>query len=128
LSRTGHFPKTARNREEHSNIVVAQSLPAVPPLLEGRRGQVTESGNLIHYLPKNSSRFVFSLAVLMIPPFKRAYKKMHANQKKAVNDAAAVIVVNSSVGELKKGDLAGVYVYKFQSWPKNSVYNLEKVS
>ena len=66
--------------------------------------------------------------VVMMPPFKRAYKKMHANQKKAVNDAVAVIVTNPLAGELKKGDLAGVYVYKFQSWPKNSVYNLEKVS
>ena len=51
--------------------------------------------------------------VFMMPPFKRAYKKMHTNQKKSVNEAIEVIVENPQAGELKKGDLAGVYVYKF---------------
>ena len=52
--------------------------------------------------------------VVMMPPFKRAYKKMHANQKKVINEAIAAIITNPLAGELKKGDLAGVYVYKFQ--------------
>ena len=39
---------------------------------------------------------------------------MHANQKKAVNEAVVTIIENPEAGELKKGDLAGVYVYKFQ--------------
>jgi hypothetical protein len=52
--------------------------------------------------------------IVMMPPFKRAYKKMHTNQKKAINDAIAAIVINPQAGELKKGDLAGIYVYKFQ--------------
>jgi len=57
---------------------------------------------------------VNAINVVMMPPFKRAYKKMHANQKKAVNDAITAIVKNPQAGELKKGDLAGIYVYKFQ--------------
>ena len=48
--------------------------------------------------------------VIMMPPFKRAYKKMHANQKKAGNKAIAEIVKDPQIGELKKGDLEGVYV------------------
>ena len=51
--------------------------------------------------------------VVMMPPFKRAYKKMHANQKKLVNAAVAAIVADPQAGEPKKGDLEGVYVYKF---------------
>ena len=55
-----------------------------------------------------------AVEVLMMPPFKRVYKKMHANQKEAVNEAIASIVENPEAGELKKGDLVGVYVHKFQ--------------
>ena len=57
---------------------------------------------------------MFAVEVVMMPPFKRAYKKMYVNQKKAVNDAISEIVKNPQAGELKKGDLAGIYVYKFQ--------------
>jgi mRNA-degrading endonuclease RelE of RelBE toxin-antitoxin system len=52
--------------------------------------------------------------ILMMPPFKRSYKKLHENQKKAVNQAIADVVREPGIGERKKGDLAGVYVYKFQ--------------
>jgi mRNA interferase RelE/StbE len=45
--------------------------------------------------------------------FKRAYKKLHPNQKAAVDDAVAAIVADPTLGEAKKGDLAGVFVYKF---------------
>ena len=45
--------------------------------------------------------------------FRRAYKKLHSNQKAAVDDAVTAIVPDSMVGEAKKGDLAGAYVYKF---------------
>jgi mRNA interferase RelE/StbE len=47
--------------------------------------------------------------------FSRAYKKLHPNQQADVDDAVAVIVANPEVGEAKKGDLRGVYVYKFKS-------------
>ena len=46
--------------------------------------------------------------------FKRAYKRLHQNQKADVDDAVADIVRDPTIGEAKKGDLAGVFVYKFK--------------
>lgn len=46
--------------------------------------------------------------------FRRAYKRLHPNQKSDVDDAVAAIVADPTQGEAKKGDLAGVFVYKFQ--------------
>lgn len=46
--------------------------------------------------------------------FKRAYKRLHPNQKADVDDAVADIVRDPSIGEAKKGDLAGVFVHKFK--------------
>ena len=45
--------------------------------------------------------------------FRRAYKRLHPNQKADVDDAIAAIVADPGLGEAKKGDLAGVFVYKF---------------
>lgn len=45
--------------------------------------------------------------------FLRAYKKLHDSQKDAVDQAVADVVQNPAIGDAKKGDLAGVYVYKF---------------
>jgi mRNA-degrading endonuclease YafQ of YafQ-DinJ toxin-antitoxin module len=45
--------------------------------------------------------------------FLRAYKKLHNNQKDVVDQAVAVIISDPGMGEAKKGDLAGVYVHKF---------------
>ncbi len=45
--------------------------------------------------------------------FLRAYKKLHNNQKEEVDQAVADIVSDPTIGEAKKGDLSGVYVYKF---------------
>lgn len=47
--------------------------------------------------------------------FKRAYKRLHPNQRADVDDAVADIVRDPSIGEAKKGDLAGVFVHKFKS-------------
>lgn len=49
-----------------------------------------------------------------MPAFKKAYKKLHANEKSEVDDAIRVIIKNPNLGEEKKGDLAGVFVYKFK--------------
>jgi mRNA-degrading endonuclease RelE of RelBE toxin-antitoxin system len=49
-----------------------------------------------------------------MPGFKKAYKKLHANIKSYVNDAIRAIADNPKIGEEKKGDLAGVFVYKFK--------------
>ena len=46
--------------------------------------------------------------------FKRAYKRLHLNQKADVDVAVAEIVRDPTPGEPKKGDLAGVFVYKFK--------------
>ena len=46
--------------------------------------------------------------------FKWAYKRLHPNQKADVDDAVAEIVRDPTIGEAKKGDLAGVFVYKFK--------------
>ena len=45
--------------------------------------------------------------------FRRAYKRLHLKQKADVADAVAEIIRDPTIGEAKKGDLAGVYVYKF---------------
>ncbi len=45
--------------------------------------------------------------------FLRAYKKLHNNQKDAVDQAVADIVHDPAIGEAKKGDLSGVFVHKF---------------
>lgn len=52
--------------------------------------------------------------VLQSAVFKRAYKRLHSNQKADVDDAVADIVRDPSIGEAKKGDLAGVFVHKFK--------------
>ncbi len=46
--------------------------------------------------------------------FRRAYKRLHQNQKADVDDAITEIIKDPTLGEPKKGDLAGVFVYKFR--------------
>ena len=53
--------------------------------------------------------------VLQSAAFSRAYKKLHKNQKAGVDVAVDIIVKSPDLGEPKRGDLAGVYVYKFKS-------------
>lgn len=43
-----------------------------------------------------------------------AFRRLHTNQKADVVRAVAMIISEPAVGEAKKGDLAGVNVYKFQ--------------
>ena len=56
-----------------------------------------------------------SVQVLQSAAFARAYKKLHNNQKLDVDNAVGVIIKTPDIGEPKRGDLAGVYVYKFKS-------------
>ena len=56
-----------------------------------------------------------SVQVLQSAMFRRAYKRLHPHQKADVDDAVASIVLNPGIGQAKKGDLAGVFVYKFKS-------------
>lgn len=57
---------------------------------------------------------VTDIIVKQMPSFKRAYKRLHANEKSAVNDAIRAIIQNPNIGEEKKGNLAGIFVYKFK--------------
>ncbi len=52
--------------------------------------------------------------VLQTPSFKKTVKKLHANQKKDLDDAIRVLMEEPSIGEQKKGDLFYLRVYKFK--------------
>ncbi|NLW04013.1 MAG: hypothetical protein GX029_02110 [Pseudomonadaceae bacterium] len=43
--------------------------------------------------------------VLQTPSFKKAVKKLHANQKSDLDNAIKVIMEDPFIGEQKKGDL-----------------------
>ena len=53
------------------------------------------------------------MRVTQRPTFKRAYKKLHKNQRAIVNRAVKEILKDPTAGVRKSGDLAGVKVYKF---------------
>ena len=55
-----------------------------------------------------------NIAVKQMPSFKKAYKRLHANQKLVVNNAIRSIIDTPELGQEKKGDLSGVFVYKFK--------------
>jgi mRNA-degrading endonuclease RelE of RelBE toxin-antitoxin system len=57
---------------------------------------------------------VTDVVIKQMPAFKKAYKKLHANEKNKVNDVIRAIIQNPKLGQEKKGDLAGVFVYKFK--------------
>ena len=58
---------------------------------------------------------MMAVQVLQSAMFKRAYKRLHPHQKADVDDAVGSIVLDPTIGQAKKGDLAGVFVYKFKS-------------
>ena len=51
--------------------------------------------------------------VLQSPTFKKAVKKLKANQKKDLDEAVRDLMANPTIGEQKKGDLSYLRVYKF---------------
>ena len=55
-----------------------------------------------------------NIAIKQMPAFKKAYKKLHEHDKLKVNAAIHEIVHNPKLGQEKKGDLAGIHVYKFK--------------
>lgn len=57
---------------------------------------------------------VNDIQIKQMPNFKKAYKKLPNEYKLKVNEAIRAIVNNPKIGEGKKGDLTGVYVYKFK--------------
>ena len=46
--------------------------------------------------------------------FDRVVKKMHPRDKKVLDDAVKAVATDPAIGEEKRGDLAGVFVYKFK--------------
>ena len=54
------------------------------------------------------------MRLLITPTFARTVKKLHPQQKSALDDAVRAIAGNPDLGEPKVGDLAGVQVYKFR--------------
>ncbi|MCR9191446.1 MAG: type II toxin-antitoxin system RelE/ParE family toxin [Gammaproteobacteria bacterium] len=55
-----------------------------------------------------------AVIVHQMPVFKKAYKKLHQHQKQLIQQAIQTIIATPDIGEVKRGDLAGVYVYKFK--------------
>ena len=52
--------------------------------------------------------------VLQTPTFKKAVKKLHANQKKDLDSAVKALMEDPLLGEQKRGDLSFLRVYKFK--------------
>jgi len=57
---------------------------------------------------------VSEIEILQMPSFKKAYKKLLPDIKSNVDDAIRTIIASPKLGEEKKGDLTGVFVYKFK--------------
>lgn len=55
-----------------------------------------------------------NIQIQQMPNFKKAYKKLPNQLRLEVNKAIHEILLNPKIGEEKKGDLSGVYVYKFK--------------
>jgi len=54
------------------------------------------------------------MQILVTPSLERAIKKLHPNQKKALDKAVTAIATDPELGDEKLGDLDGIYVYKFK--------------
>ena len=60
------------------------------------------------------------MRVLTTPRFDRAVKKLHVAEKRALDEAVRAVIAAPTSGELKKGDLANLRVYKYR-------FNTEKM-
>lgn len=54
------------------------------------------------------------MKVLQSGVFSRTIKKLHPNEKKALDRAVKKIIENPDIGVLKVGDLSGVSVHKYK--------------
>ena len=54
------------------------------------------------------------MRILVTRTFERVAKKLHKQQKLALDEAVRTIVGHPDIGEIKVGDLSGVQVYKFR--------------
>ncbi len=61
------------------------------------------------------------MIILQTKAFSKIIKKLHTNQKVDLDRAVKKLAQNPSIGEAKKGDLAGVFVYKFKITKQTSL-------
>lgn len=54
------------------------------------------------------------MRVIQSPLFERNVKKLKQNQKLNLDEQILKIMKNPGIGDEKKGDLQGIYVYKFK--------------
>ena len=54
------------------------------------------------------------MKVLTTTSFSKSAKKLHPNEKKAIDDAVKELLQDPFLGEEKKGDLVGIFVYKYK--------------
>lgn len=53
------------------------------------------------------------VTVVQTQSFARQIKKLHKNQKQDLDKTVCLILENPALGDMKKGDLLGIQVYKF---------------
>ena len=54
------------------------------------------------------------MQIVQFSAFKKVVKKLHTNAKQDLDNAIKELMQNPLIGELKKGDLNGIRVYKFK--------------
>ena len=54
------------------------------------------------------------MEILQSLEFRKAYKKLHSNQRATVNEEIRKVIAEPTIGEEKKQDLKGVFVHKFK--------------
>ena len=52
--------------------------------------------------------------IIQSPTFAKQKKKLKKNQIKKLDEAIKTIIANPDIGDLKKGDLQGIMVYKYK--------------
>jgi len=52
--------------------------------------------------------------IIRKPAFRKSYKKLKPKEKEVVDQAIQDIIKNPSIGQIKKGDLHGLWVHKFK--------------
>ncbi|MFT5133865.1 MAG: mRNA-degrading endonuclease YafQ of YafQ-DinJ toxin-antitoxin module [Gammaproteobacteria bacterium] len=70
------------------------------------------------------------MKVIQSGVFSRSIKKLHKKEKAAIDRAVRKIISNTTIGDMKKGALAGVRVHKFKVADKQYLlaYRTEKKS
>lgn len=59
-------------------------------------------------------KIMTEIIIQQMPAFRKAYKKLSPPKRTKVNDAIREIIDDPTIGQEKKGDLSGVFVYKFK--------------